>query len=383
MKIGNSSIGFVCQEYPPRKHGGLGTFVRNLAAALVEMDVSVVVFEAGELEEGANTREDCGVEVVTLPIAGRRGLGGQILRCREFGLMVSRQAIERGCEYLEINESGGWGAFVRGTPVLVRLHNARVLEVPVKHRGRGTWLLENLALRQADRVVGVSSYICQVAKSYYRLAGLGRRNIRVIPNGVRGRDFPVVGYERRESGTIVFVGTLKPVKGLDRLIQAIDLIGDRFPRLKLEVYGQDTVVDGRPYSELLKETLPVNTRVWSRVNFRGPVDHQDVAGILGRMWVCVIPSAFEAMVTVALEAMATGTAVVAGPFDSVSEVIEDRRTGLVVDSADPSELAERIAEVLVSESLAQELGRNGAAVVERRFSIERTASSTLQLMGLG
>ena len=87
--------------------------------------------------------------------------------------------------------------------------------------------------------------------------------------------------------------------------------------------------------------------------------------------VLVVPSAYEGLPYVILEAMQQGTPVVATRVSGHPEVIEDGRNGFLVDLDKPAALAARCVEILRDPALAERFARAGRETLARRFELER------------
>lgn len=104
----------------------------------------------------------------------------------------------------------------------------------------------------------------------------------------------------------------------------------------------------------------------------------ELAAAYGLADVVVVPSVYlDAFPTVTLEAMAAGRPVVVSRFAGTREIIEEGRTGFVVDALDVEQLAGRIGVLLEDAALAVRVGAAGRELVERRFTTARCASDYL------
>src|SRR5665647_1937882 len=111
-------ITFLCHEYPPRAHGGLGTFVRVIATALASSGHEITILELGEF---AKTRVSEGVKIVSLPMSKARFLGMFLNRWR-IAKWVNRAFGKGEIDILEVPDFEGWLPFRLACPVVVRLH---------------------------------------------------------------------------------------------------------------------------------------------------------------------------------------------------------------------------------------------------------------------
>ena len=179
---------------------------------------------------------------------------------------------------------------------------------------------------------------------------------------------------------VLFVGRLTPHKGIDRLLAAL-------PRsVELRVVGSaghDPRPPERGYPALLRSLAEGR-----RVDFCGPVPDDELAALYRRAQALVIPSVHrtcygrevrvsELLGLAAIEAMASGTPVVASRIGGLPEVVEDGETGLLVEPGDVAELRDRIERVLGDRPLAERLGRNARARVLETFTWEACAERCL------
>ncbi|MFL5754866.1 MAG: glycosyltransferase family 4 protein [Chloroflexota bacterium] len=205
-----------------------------------------------------------------------------------------------------------------------------------------------------------------------------RRRTRVVYGGantVRHRPDP----ELPRAG-VLFVGRLTPHKGVDVLIRALP------PGARLTVVGSeghDPRLPERDYPKLLR-TLAADRRV----KFLGAIDDDELAGRYRTASVVVVPSVertcygrriavSELLGLVALEAMASGTPVIASRVGGLPEIVEDGVTGFVVPPGDVGSLRQRISNVLDDPAMAAELGSNARERVVTELSWDRCAERCL------
>jgi glycosyltransferase involved in cell wall biosynthesis len=156
------------------------------------------------------------------------------------------------------------------------------------------------------------------------------------------------------------VGRLAWQKGLDRLFEAIRLIGDRAPRARFFVVGEGRE---RPQVEAAAATLGGVVRLLGQ--------RDDVPALLGAFDVFVQPSRQEVMVQTTLEAMAAGRAIVSTTTVGADEAIEDGRSGVLVPVDAPVALADAIVALAGDAARRGILGRAARARVEETFTKEQ------------
>ncbi len=198
------------------------------------------------------------------------------------------------------------------------------------------------------------------------------------PLGDRGRGAPEVEPAEVRAGlglpgdapVVLFVGRLAAQKGVADLIAALDLLQHVRPDLRALIVG-----DG-PLRSQLEETAHA-FRLDGAVRFLGHRD--DVPRLLAAADLLVLPSLYEGLPNVVLEAMRARKPVVATAAPGTTEVIADGRTGLLVPVHDPTALARAIRTVVEDPALALRLGAEGRARVESEFRADAMISQFAEL----
>jgi D-inositol-3-phosphate glycosyltransferase len=172
--------------------------------------------------------------------------------------------------------------------------------------------------------------------------------ISVVPCGVNLELFQPINKQEARAGlglsdvpTILFVGRLDKLKGIDRLVEAVSLIGIRDCRL--------IVIGGDEYSraalERLKQ-LAVKLNIADRVDFIGAVPQPELPRYYSAADVVAVPSYSETFGMVALEAVACGTPVVSTDIGAARLIIKEEFSGSVVAGNEPGSLARALTDWL-------------------------------------
>ena len=212
--------------------------------------------------------------------------------------------------------------------------------------------LFNLMAGRADRIVSVSND----SRKLCLRQGLPEKKLMTIHNGIDVSLFSATVPQR--SGPIVFVGRLSPEKDIPTLLRAVAIAVKEEPSFRLHLAGA-----GPSLSELksLTEQLELN----QQVTFLGQTN--DVAGVLAKASLLVLPSLTEGISLALLEAMARGIPVVATTVGGNTEVVIDGETGLLVPPQSPSELAAAMLKLYRQPELARQMGASGLKRVEAHF----------------
>jgi glycosyltransferase involved in cell wall biosynthesis len=163
------------------------------------------------------------------------------------------------------------------------------------------------------------------------------------------------------------VGRLQPWKGQHRLLAAQALLRERGHELHLVIVGGDAYGLSADYAASLPALIG-ELGLGGRVTMTGQVP--DPGPYIERMDILVNASDDEPFGIVLLEGMAREVAVVAIDSGGPREIIEDRRSGLLARSGEPSDLADTLGELLASPELRRNLARSGRERFLREFTDE-------------
>ena len=212
---------------------------------------------------------------------------------------------------------------------------------------------ERRVLHAATRVVCNSNFTRDAVLAAY---GLDGSNVVTIHKAVSTAAFarPEAPGDAPVAARLAFVGSNWRIKGLDVLLLAVARLTESHGEVTLAVGGHDPSRVGRRMRRL-SERLGLA----DRVVFLGRLDRTDLARLLWRSDVLVLPSRQEAFGVAALEAMAAGVAVVVSDVGGLGEIVRDRRDGLLCPPGRPGLLADAIGELLTDDALRASIARGG------------------------
>jgi len=224
-------------------------------------------------------------------------------------------------------------------------------------------LLGRWTARAADLVLAPSRATSgELARDY------GVVGAEVLPNVTGGLGIAPAAMPGVEflSGYLLFVGRLRIRKGVDVLLEALVARGD-LPRLLI-------AGDGEHRAALERRARDLGLGA-DRVLFLGRASAAQVRDLLSRALGLVVPSTYEGMPLVILEAMASGVPVVASRVSGIPEVVLDGDTGWLVPCEDPLALGAALGELVDDPGEAARRGARGRARVEASFRPEHAAAA--------
>jgi len=217
-----------------------------------------------------------------------------------------------------------------------------------------------------QRLIAAADYIRRACVEVLRLPP---RKALTVYQGIAVEDFEVRAAPAEP--LLGIVARLDPVKGHRYLLEAFSLLQDAYPRLRARVMGREENIKQREL-RAMAERLGLE----GRVEFAG--FESQVPQAMARCAVGVIASTgSEAVSRVALEWMAAGRPLVATRVGCLPEIVEDGKTGFLVEPKDAPAMASALARLLRDPSQAQAMGEAARARVEALFSLPRFARQTL------
>jgi len=219
-------------------------------------------------------------------------------------------------------------------------------EVPPRlfDRHRLVEFTEWMALRRANHVIAKSAYVHnELARAF------PNPTIHEIPNTIDPRLLAIPLDREREAGSLAFVVTLVPRKGVHLITDALDMMRTKdpevFARIKLSVFG-DRPHHESDYEVMCKKRL--RELLDKRVAFHGTIPAIEVAETLSRTEVLLAPSLEEMFGNQFIEAVAVGADAIVSEGTALAENSRRLRAGRVVTRDDAGALAVAIRKAMVS-----------------------------------
>ena len=254
-----------------------------------------------------------------------------------------------------------------GVPVVATAHNRHI---------QVHWCLNDYVIANSE---ATRSFHC-------RYNGVPRRKVETIHCFIDRSRFDGVSDIMRkqirerwrisqQAPVIGIVGAVTKRKGHWYLFQALPQLLERFPDLRLVIVGGFDRQD--PYVQKLR-AFQKKHQLIGKIKWWGARKH--IQNVMQGLDALVVPSLEEPMGMVPLEAMATGTPVIASKTGGLVEVIQHQENGLLIPRRDSEAIVQAVSRVLEDQDLRQQLITSGFRWVNDQFSSETLSGRVEQAL---
>jgi len=385
--------------------GGMNVYVRELTRHLGPLGIKVDVFTRSQDEHIPHVLHDLGYgnRVVHVRAGPETPVQKQELLSfvPEFVAGIEEFTMSKGVTY-DLIHSHYWLSGLAadtlkarwGVPVIQMFHTLGLMKQRVARsaeESEGDYRLkgEQAVLAHADRIVAATP--AELAQLQW-LYQADPKKIVVIPPGVDLSHFyPIPVEEAKEfigippcERTLLFVGRIEPLKGIDTLIEAIVLLKDqgefeRYPFCLAVIGGEPEINQDSMSTEMARlQELRAKFGLTNLITFLGKRDQDTLPYYYSAAEAVVVPSQYESFGMVALEAMACGTPVVASQVGGLAFLVQDGVTGYTVPTSDPQALGDRLLSLIKDPDLRDRMGKQ-AAEFAKDYSWQTIAKRILNL----
>lgn len=363
-----------------KKTGGMNVYVRELAETLGEQGIEVDIYTRKSAPDQPEVDVSIGknVRVIHVPCGPVQVLDPDAVYpyLSQFTAGVFAFITKDPVQYDIIYSHywlSGWVAYklkeVWNIPIMQMFHTLghmknriSAVKTPLPDVRIGT---ERQIVDWADVIIAATP------AEYNQLLWLyhaDRRKIAIIPPGVKREMFKPIPqrFARQQLGIddvcqlLLFVGRIEPLKAVDTILEALAIIQKTHPEALCN--SCFAVVGGNPDdpdSELARLFEMVKALGLDEVvRFMGAKSHDLLPYYYAAATAVIMPSDYESFGMVALEAMASGTPVIATEVGGLAFLVRDGETGYLVPVRDPQALAERMLTLLTDGQTRQTLGEN-------------------------
>ncbi|MEN8230884.1 MAG: glycosyltransferase [Bacteroidota bacterium] len=342
--------------------GGMSVYIRQVAFELGEKGHQVDIFtrfnglydeEILELSEN--------VRLIQVEAGGKRSLNRLSLYAHldDFIKGVEAFRLQSGMAY-DVIHSHYWLSGLAGLwaqnhwlkPLVITFHTVGEVKKklsPDFNDPKIRLMSERELMKSCDLVIALTEFEKQ---EIIRLFDVPQSKISVIPCGVNLETFyPVdkmgvrkyLGMPGNEMD-LLYVGRIDPMKGLDRLLEAVALLKQKIYCRLLIIGGDDSPCQEQDHLTQMARNLNIE----ECVTLAGSLSQQELPHYYSAADVFVFPSYYESFGLAGLEALACGTPVVATNVGAYSQLLTNPIAGRTVLDSSPESLAEKIEEVFIA-----------------------------------
>jgi glycosyltransferase involved in cell wall biosynthesis len=364
----------IAREFPPAS-GGIGYYVYNLSKGLIKKGHKVTVITRGSTRRlEKEVIDDIDVFKATFfPLYP--------FHMALHGLFVNSLLKPLGSEFSLVHLHSPLTPSIKtALPIVTTVHTAmridsRYHEVvdpySLAEKVQSMYFspfVESQLLRLSAIVTAVSPSVASELNGY----GIDSSKVAVMWNGVDEKIFfPIMSKEKLEK-YVLYVGVLRARKGLFDLIKCAILVKKIIPDIKFVICGTG------PLLQKLKEQVR-SLGLEEQVIFLGRVDRKKLIQIYQNATIYVVPSIYEGLPTVLLEAMACGLPVVATNIGGNRDIISSNANGLLVPPGSPKEMAQMITMLWADKSLRKRLGGSARETILKKYTWDIIANDFINV----
>jgi glycosyltransferase involved in cell wall biosynthesis len=365
----------VTREFPPAS-GGIGYYVYNLSRNLIQRGHEVTVITRGKAGKTINRS----VDGINLFEASFFPVYPIHLEIHGFFVSAIVKEIDKLKKISLIHlHSPVVPAIRTKLPILSTIHTAMKVDstyhevidpysLVEKAQSRFfTPLAELQTLRDSNRVTAVSPSIAKELQNYRVKTG----HVDVVWNGVDENKF-CPGKTEGSSEYVLYTGVLRARKGLFDLLKSAEIVNSKFPDTKFVICGAG------PLLQKLQDQVK-GMGLSAQVIFTGRVSREKLIEMYKKATIQVVPSIYEGLPTVVLEAMACGLPVIATNIGGSKDLISSGRNGLLVPVHSPELIAEKIMTLLCDKPNRLRLGRNARNTILENFTWDKITDNFIGL----
>ena len=364
--VSDRSLPRICLYTDSQEPSGMGEVMLTLAAQIRnEYQLSFICPTQGGSARLFKRAAALGLETYALPLDGLHAATDSLrdwLYTHHIQIFHAHAGI--GWEGLHAT----YVAHSMGVPAVIRTEHLPYMLTALHQRAEHLRLIKVL-----DRLVCVSKDAYQT----FLDAGVSARQLHIISNGIALRQpqrdrqtiRTMLGFTQQDQ-IVVTVGRMTEQKGYDVLLAALPTILAHQPHSHFLWIGEGPLLDVLR-ADLLTAGLDKVVHILGR--------RSDIPDLLAAADMFVLPSRFEGMPLVVLEAMAAGLPVIGTRVCGTAEVVDDGVSGRLVAPEQPDELAAAIVELLQNPVRGVAWGIAGRARVEWEFSAAHMAQETVAL----
>lgn len=268
---------------------------------------------------------------------------------------------------------GSFLSFLTSTPHCITIHGVRPLKSGALQERLKKSKINSSAISFVSKFIFYlkSSAIHTVSKATKDdLFKLGiKKPIYIIPNAIKVNEPQQIETNPFQ---LVHVSRLVDYKNIQTAINAINIVKKNFPKVSLYVLGEG------PYRDTLEE-LVTTLDLKDNVIFKGHVSDEVKTKLVASSQALLFPSINEGFGMVILEAFEQKKPVLVSNIRPMSDIVENKKTGLVISPFDEQEWANSIEHIFRHPQKAESMGLAGRCLLEERYNQEKYAQQIITM----
>jgi len=402
-------IALVTFEYPPGKNvGGIGTYFYQIANGLSNLKHQVVVFSSSEHDDSFEIINDF-LTVIRVKEKHRNNFSKSILpQFIQWNKKINQFDIIEGPEYnadtreikkqfpkiplvLKFHTPTFWVDYLNTEPPLAQVKIRFILGALFKLKIPSLYWknqfsltkynkekdIEYLHSLEADLLTSPCLDLSNIISINWKL---NKESIVHIPNPyeIKKELLDIKSENQSNKIVITFIGRLEIRKGILLMAEVIPTIFKKNKDVYFRFIGSS---DPSPIPNLSMQEyiLKKYKRFVKNLEFTGRISFEEILLNLSDTNICIFPSKWENFPNVCLEAMAASKAIVASQFGGMAEMLQNKKSGLLVDPNNSVALAESIQYLIDNPNKRLEYGQNARDKVLTEYSYEKILNKQVEL----
>ena len=223
------------------------------------------------------------------------------------------------------------------------------------------------SLKNARKLFSTSYAIDNLMRKQHGLS------TKIIPFGVDTNFFRPSISKKSKSVIVGIIKSLEPHNGVEYLIKAFNLlIKKNIRNIKMHIVGKGSL-------EKKLKRMVKDYNIGDKIKFYGHIPHHNIVSHYQKLSIFVCPSLRESFGVSVIEASALSIPVIANKVGGLKEVVRHGKTGYLIDTTNPKQLADYIEKLIMNGNLRLKLGENGRLFVKEKFNWDTNIKEMLDI----
>src|SRR3989338_7685691 len=368
---------FFTHEFPPIIRSGPGNRTRLLADKLSEKGfklefISLKFGEYNGLAKEENYNKNCIVHRITLPKNER-------LLFSFYSSIFSwiNRSIAKNCDAVHaLDTRDAPFAYFNGKPLLVDINDYTSASTPLNPfkfpwKAHDKWtryfynnftkIIEATSILRANAVTFSNPTTSDIVSKYYKIP---EEKINILGRGIDPNEY-LTEKTAKKRKDILFIGGNLEGKGIEEMIKSISIVKRRYPSIKVNVISKASPEYMKHLQSMMDEF-----KVSDNFVFHGELSHKEIINLQMQSYMFVIPTYRDGMPQALLESMMAKLPAVGTNVGGLPYVIDDKKTGFLVEVYNVEQLAEKILFLLNNPKIAEEMGEKGREKILNNFTFD-------------